>query len=934
MAMDALLNGSNLPFLEDLYAAWKENPASVDASWAQAFTELDNTSTMGQPSPSQIFLGPSSERGKGQKRTDDLIHGFRLKGHLRANLDPLGITKPKELPFLDYRTYGFGEADLDRPFHLEAMPLEPSATLREILKLMEETYCGTIGVEYMHLHEQEPLVWMQQRMEQSRNRTPFTTAQKREILSKISSAEGFESFLHKKYVGVKRFSLSGSDALIPMLAEIVECSSERGVEEIVFGMAHRGRLNVLTNILHKTAANMFSEFEHNSDPWDSLGIGDVKYHLGFSSDHASRSGNSIHLTMAFNPSHLEFVGAVVEGRVRAKQDRKNDEAGNKVVPVLLHGDAAFMGQGVVMETLNLAELRGYSTGGTVHIVTNNQVGFTTSPEDSRSTMYCTEIAKVLNAPILHVNADDPEACIHATILALDYRMKFHRDVVIDLVGYRRYGHNEGDEPSFTQPVMYEVIRAHESARALYVKQLAKEGTLSEAEGQKIFDDILTELNQQHEVARSQPTKMISSLSGVWQTFQGGEEAIVPEVETALKKSDIESLTKIMASVPEGFALHPKLTRIMEARASMGRGETSFDWATAELLAMSSLVAGKNHVRMSGQDSRRGTFSSRHAVVFDQKTGAAFSPISTIAGGRFEIYDSPLSEQGVMGFEFGYSLDSPEALVIWEAQFGDFANVAQVIIDQFIASSAEKWKRLSGLVLMLPHGYEGQGAEHSSARLERFLQLSAMDNLQVCNLSTPAQIFHALRRQVLRSYRKPLVIMTPKSLLRHPEAVSSREELMNGGFQRVIGDSAVAVTKVERVLLCTGKVYYDLVDERKKRGAENVAVVRVEELYPFPADQIKAALAPFKKMKSFVWVQEEPANMGAATFIAPRLTALAKEWPALEVLARQPSATPATGSKDSHDLEQRLLVGSAFGDPPPDRRQAKLEAAHAPVRAAS
>jgi 2-oxoglutarate dehydrogenase E1 component len=934
MAMDALLNGSNLPFLEDLYAAWKENPASVDASWAQAFAELDRAPAADNAKPSQIFLGPSSERGKGQKRTDDLIHGFRLKGHLRANLDPLGLQKPPELPFLDYRTYGFGEPDLDRPFHLEAMPLAPNATLREILRLMEETYCRTIGVEYMHLHEQEPLVWLQERMEQSRNRTPFTAAQKREILTKLSYAEGFENFLQKKYVGVKRFSLSGSDSLIPMLAEMVETASERGVEEIVFGMAHRGRLNVLTNILHKTAANMFSEFEHNSDPWDSLGIGDVKYHLGFSSDHNSRSGKQIHLTMAFNPSHLEFVGAVVEGRVRAKQDRKDDEAGNKVVPVLMHGDAAFMGQGVVMETLNLAGLRGYSTGGTVHVVINNQVGFTTSPEDGRSTMYCTEIAKVLNAPILHVNADDAEACVHAMLLALDYRMKFHRDVVIDLVSYRRYGHNEGDEPSFTQPVMYDMIRSHESARALYVKQLAQEGALTAAEGQKIFDDIMSELNKEHETARSQPQKVIPTLTGVWQSFQGGEESATPEADTALKMSDIEQLTKIMSTVPQGFTLHPKLQRILDARGAMGRGEAPFDWATAELLAMSSLVAGTNHVRMSGQDSRRGTFSSRHAVVFDQKTGAMFSPLSTIPGGRFEIYDSPLSEQGVMGFEFGYSLDSPDALVVWEAQFGDFANVAQVIIDQFIASSAEKWKRLSGLVLMLPHGYEGQGAEHSSARLERFLQLSAMDNLQVCNLSTPAQIFHALRRQVLRPYRKPLILMTPKSLLRHPEAISSREELASGSFQRVIADTTAPAAKVRRVLLCTGKVYYDLIDERKKRGAEDVAVVRVEEMYPFPADKIKAALAPYRKIESLAWVQEEPANMGAATFMTPRLSGLSKEWPTLEVVARQPSACPATGSKDSHDLEQRLLVGSAFGDPPPDRKQTKHEAAASPVRAAS
>ncbi len=931
MADSGLLTASNLPFFEDLYDAWLKDPASVEPAMAEEFAALSRTQVM-----SQVFVGPSSERGKGQKRVDDLIHSFRLRGHLRANLDPLGMQKIPDMPFLDYTTYGFGDADLDRPFHLEDMPLAPNATLREILRLLEETYCRYIGVEYMHLHDHDTLVWLQQRMEQSRNHARFDAAGKRKILTKLSYAEGLEQFLHRKYVGVKRFSLSGAEALIPMLAELTDRAGDGEVDELVIGMAHRGRLNVLTNILGKTPAQMFSEFEP-SDPWAYLGIGDVKYHLGFSGDHVSPSGGKVHLTMAFNPSHLEFVGAVVEGRVRAKQERKHDSIGAKVMPVIMHGDAAFIGQGVVMETLNLAKLRGYSTGGTLHIVINNQVGFTTSPEEGRSTRYCTEIAKLLNAPVFHVNADQPEACVHVLQLAVDYRTKFHSDVVIDLVGYRRLGHNEGDEPSFTQPLMYQVIREHKPVRELYAAELDKEGSVPAADAQQIFDGIMEEFNKGHEEARQHPNKMISTLAGVWQTFAGGEDAQVPEADTSLPEAKVRALCEAMALLPEGFTPHPKVQRILEARALMGKGEVPFDWATGELLAMASLVDAGTPVRMSGQDSRRGTFSSRHAYVYDQKTGEAYAPISRLTlrpdgkvGPRFEIYDSPLSEQGVLGFEFGYSLDSPDALCIWEAQFGDFANVAQVIIDQFLVSCADKWKRLSGLVLMLPHGYEGQGAEHSSARLERFLQLAAKDNIQVCNLSTPAQIFHVLRRQILRSYRKPLVIMTPKSLLRHPEAISSVADMAQGQFQRVIPDAASSVdgsaAKVRRVLMCSGKVYYDLIDERKKRGADNVAVVRVEQVYPFPAEPLKAALAPYRKIESLVWVQEEPQNMGAATFIAPRLSELFKGLPALEVVARQPSATPATGSKDSHDLEQRLLVESAFGDAARERPQATVHRA--------
>ncbi len=912
---DDLLAGGNLAFLEELWAAYQQNPESVDASWAPFFKQLKNGNGNGHHAAASPALGTDLRGDRAtslQARVDDLIHAYRLHGHVRTSLDPLGIDNNKTDPTLDIGYYGFSQQDMERNFHPDTLPLGANATLKDIIALLDQTYCDHIGVEYMHVPEERERVWLQRRMEEQRNQPRFTVEEQKRIMRKLAQAESFETFLHKKYVGAKRFSLSGGETLIPMLDALIELGAERGAEEVVMGMAHRGRLNVLTNIFAKTPAMMFSEFEHNQDPRLHMGTGDVKYHLGFSSDWTAQNGKVVHLTMGFNPSHLEFINPVVEGRVRAKQDRKQDRAGTKVVPVLMHGDAAFMGQGVVMETLNLMNLRGYTTGGTFHIVINNQVGFTTNPADSRSTNYCTDIAKLVNAPIFHVNGDDPEACVYVTKLAMEYRQEFHKDVVIDLVCYRRYGHNEGDEPSFTQPGMYKKIKEQPPVREKYVKQLVEKARLPQEESDKIYQQCMDDLSAQHELAKkSPPPEPFSTLGGVWQAYRGGRDAQNPDVETAVSKQIIGELTDKLVTLPNGFTPHPKIVKLLEGRKAMGHGTQAIDWGMGELLALASLVNEGSRVRLTGQDVRRGTFTSRHAVYFDQNTSAPYSPIAEMrkdAYAPFELYDSPLSEVGVLGFEFGYSLDAPDSLVIWEAQFGDFVNGAQVIIDQFISSSSDKWKRLCGLVLQLPHGYEGQGPEHSSARLERFLQLAAADSMQICNLTTPAQVFHVLRKQVLRPYRKPLVLMTPKSLLRHPAAVSQLDDFTEGGFQRIIADAGAP--KASRVLMCSGKVYYDLLEERRVRGlASEVAIVRLEQLYPLAEDTLKKILGGYKKAH-LTWVQEEPENMGAAFFVAPRFAALGFD---VTVVARKAAASPATGNKDSHDLEQQLLLKAAFGD---------------------
>ncbi|HEY8040621.1 MAG TPA: 2-oxoglutarate dehydrogenase E1 component, partial [Polyangiaceae bacterium] len=788
--------------------------------------------------------------------------------------------------------------------------LPERATLRQIVEHLRETYCGSIGVEFTHIEEPEPRDWLQESMESTRNHAPLQRAELLRILTKLTDAEILEQFIHKNYVGAKRFSLEGAESVIPMIDLLIESAGQKGIEELVIGMAHRGRINVLVNVMGKNVREIFAAFDDRR-PERFFGAGDVKYHLGYSSDVTTRGGRTLHLSMAFNPSHLEFVNPVVEGRVRAKIDRRKRKS---TMPLLVHGDAAFMGEGIIQETLNLSQLEGYSTGGTVHLVVNNQIGFTTVPGDSRSTRYCTDVARMLRVPIFHVNGEDPEAVIQVTRLAVEYRQRFKQDVVIDMYCYRKYGHNEGDEPRFTQPLMYALIDKKPTVREAYVARLVKAGhvTLEEA------DEIATWRRGTLEAALEDAREgdylhMPQAMGGVWAPYRGGPEANAPEVPTTFPKDKLLAAIERLTVMPDGFHANPKAHKILEQRRDRAMAGQGLDWGTAEHLAFASILMEGHGIRISGQDSRRGTFSHRHAVLYDTETGKPYTPLANLGGsgvGRFEIYDSPLSEAGVLGFEYGYSLDRPDKLVVWEAQFGDFANAAQVIIDQFIVSAEDKWMRLSGLVLLLPHGFEGQGPEHSSARLERFLALSAEDNVQVCNPTTPAQFFHLLRRQVIRPWRKPLIVLTPKSLLRHPEAVSTIDELAGGSFRRVIPDDWAEASKVRRILLCSGKVYYDLAAERRKRQARDIAVVRLEQYYPL-SDALAKALAPYREGTPVVWVQEEPRNMGAWYFMNARREAMFGARHPLSTACRPESASPATGSKAAHDLEQKMLLDEAF-----------------------
>ncbi|MCC6555538.1 MAG: 2-oxoglutarate dehydrogenase E1 component, partial [Polyangiaceae bacterium] len=890
-----------------------------------------------------------------QARVAQLINAYRVRGHLFAHIDPLGVP-PDSPPELDLRSFGLEVEDLDRPFattDLAGVP--PVLTLRQTIDHLDETYCRSIGVEFTHIEEPEHRKWLQQRMESTRNRLELDRATQLRILTKLSDAEIFEQFIHRAYeAGTKRFSLEGAESLIPLLDLLVERAGEQGVSEIVLGMAHRGRLNVLANIMEKSLREIFAAFE-DKDAERYLGGGDVKYHLGYSTDREVGGGKTIHLTLTFNPSHLEFVDPVVEGRARAKQDRvlaregaaaaagrrpdegprstgMRDDVGRRmtpppgarrrVMPLLIHGDAAFIGQGVVAETLNMMDLEGYTTGGTVHVIVNNQVGFTTTPGESRSTRYASDITRMLKVPVFHVNGEDPEAVAHVAHLAIDFRQRFGKDVVIDMYCYRRHGHNEGDEPRYTQPRMYASIDRKPTVRQVYVRRLVEMGQVSEQQAQEIVVRRRGALAEAlDEVKRKGFAPVLYSMGGVWAHYRGGGDAATPEAETAVPAAKLVALSKRLLELPEGFKPHPKVAPLLKARHDRLAAGEAFDWATGEVLAYATLLAEKTPVRLSGQDVQRGTFSHRHAVLSDAETGQRFAPLSQVAEhpARFEVYNSPLSEAGALGFEFGYSLDYPDALVIWEAQFGDFLNGAQVIVDQFITSSEDKWHRLSGLVLFLPHGYEGQGPEHSSARIERFLQNSAEDNIQVCNLTTPAQLFHALRRQVLRPWRKPLVIATPKSLLRVAATskgphrpVSTIKDLSEGRFQRVIPDtSGVDPADVKRILLCSGKVYYDLALAREARGIRDAAILRLEQLYPLN-DELPRALAPYKDGTRLVWVQEEPRNYGAWYYILANLPELLGDRLPLSCASRAPSSSPATGSRASHLLEQKMLVDEAFG----------------------
>jgi 2-oxoglutarate dehydrogenase E1 component len=850
-----------------------------------------------------------------QGRVYQLVNAYRVRGHLFAKIDPLGtpLDSRAPAPELELSNFGLTESDYDLPFPTVGVAgIAERATLREIIAHLSETYCGSIGVEFTHIEEPEARDWLQNAMESTKNRASLDREETIRVLTRLTDAEIFEQFVHTNFVNAKRFSAEGAESMIATLDLLIDYAAGHGIEEIVMGMAHRGRLNVLANIMGKNVREIFAAFR-DSNPERNLGRGDVKYHLGASADRVTSTGRKVHLSLAFNPSHLEFVNPVVEGRVRAKQDRQKRLG---VMPLLIHGDAAFMGQGVIPETLNMAGLEGYSTGGTIHLVVNNQIGFTTLPQDSRSTRYCTDITRMMKVPVFHVNGEDPEAVIQVTRLAIEFRQRFGKDVVIDMLCYRRYGHNEGDEPRFTQPVMYQLIDHKPTVREVYVNKLARSGQITTEVGDKLKADRKSALEQAlEEEKKGDWLRAPSAMEGIWTPYYGGPDARVEEVETRVSEAKLNDLATKLAELPEGFHVNPKIKALLELRRDRVASNTPFDWGTAEHLAFASLVAEGRRIRLSGQDSRRGTFSHRHATVYDTQNGQRYTPLAKLGeqhAGKFEVYDSPLSEQGVLAFDYGYSLDCPEGLVIWEAQFGDFVNGAQVIIDQFIVSAEDKWLRLSGLVMLLPHGYEGQGPEHSSARIERFLQLSASDNIQVCNLTTPAQLFHVLRRQVLRPWRKPLVIFTPKSLLRHKEAVSTTADLSKGSFQRVIPDAETNPRNVKRVLLCTGKVYYDLLDARRALKREDVAIVRLEQLYPVGAELIKA-LAVYADGTRLVWVQEEPRNMGPWYFLNSNLRGIIGERLPLSVVARPAAASPATGSKASHDLEQKRLINEALAE---------------------
>ncbi len=945
---NSFLFGANAVFIEELYSRYLDNPNLVDASWARFFEELDDDSravleelrgaswaprrsgVIGNGGRETASLPPGAPRPRSEV-TDEvrratldslravmMIRAYRVRGHLIANLDPLGLSRREYHPELDYRTYGFDEEDLDREIFIDNMLGLEVATLREIITTVRETYSGNIGVEYMHIQEPDQKAWIQERIETIHNRTQFTEMGKRTIYERLVEAETFERFLDRKYTGTKRFGVEGGETLIPSLEQILKVGSKLGIEEIVIGMAHRGRLNVLANVMKKPFAQIFGEFQGQSAyPEDVQGSGDVKYHLGTSADREF-DGKWVHLSLTANPSHLEVVNPVVLGKVRAKQDLRGDTDRSRVMGLLLHGDAAFAGQGIVAETLDLSELYSYRTGGTIHFIINNQIGFTTNPAFSRSGPYCSDLAKAVQAPIFHVNGDDPEATVHVARIATEFRQRFKSDVVIDMFCYRRQGHNEADEPAFTQPLMYRAIAQHPTVRQIYAEQLIDEGVLTREEAERIVTAFQQRLEGEFEAAKSFKLNKADWLEGAWSgmAIARGEAR---RGETALPVEKLKDLGERLCKIPEGFNAHRKIVRILQGRAKTIEAGAEIDWATAESLAFGSLVTEGTPVRLSGQDCGRGTFSQRHAVLVDQETEEKYIPLANLAPDQapFEVIDSPLSEMGVLGFEYGYSLADPRTLVLWEAQFGDFANGAQVIIDQFISSGESKWLRMSGLVMLLPHGYEGQGPEHSSARLERYLQLSAEDNWQVVNCTTPAQYFHVLRRQVRRNFRKPLVMMTPKSLLRHKLCRSRLADMgPNTSFHRVLYDDEVLCPDedVARVVLCSGKVYYDLFEERRNRGLKEVFFLRLEQLYPFPYKALIKELSRFRHAE-VVWCQEEPRNMGAWTFVAPRieevLTRIGANVTRPIYVGRPEAASPATGLYSIHVREQKRLVDEAL-----------------------
>jgi 2-oxoglutarate dehydrogenase E1 component len=932
---NSYLFGGNAPYVEEMYENYLANPGSVPDTWREYFDALQHVpaadGSNAKDVPHQPVVNAFAERAKlggtkvvvanrdadmGRKRTavQQLIAAYRNVGSRWADLDPLKRTEREQIPELEPAFYGFKDADQETVFDTNNTFFgKDKMSLRELINALRETYCQSIGAEYMYISDQVKKRWWQQKLESIRSKPNFTAEQKKHILDRVTAAEGLERFLHTKYVGQKRFSLEGGESFIASMDELIQEAGAKGVQEIVIGMAHRGRLNVLVNSLGKMPADLFAEFDHTAK--EDLPSGDVKYHQGFSSDVTTRGG-PVHLSLAFNPSHLEIVNPVVEGSVRARIDRRADPQGKQVLPVLVHGDAAFAGQGVVMETLALAETRGYFTGGTVHIVINNQIGFTTSdPRDARSTLYCTDIVKMIEAPVLHVNGDDPEAVVLATQLALEYRMEFAKDVVVDIVCFRKLGHNEQDTPSLTQPLMYKKIAAHPGTRKLYADRLASQGL-----GETLGDDMVKAYRAAMDAGKHTIDPVLTNFKSKyavdWTPFLN--KKWTDSADTAIPTAEWKRLAEKITTLPANFTPHPLVKKVLDDRAAMGRGETKVDWGMGEHMAFASLVASGYPVRLSGEDSGRGTFSHRHAVLHDQNREkwdiGTYTPLENVADNQapFVVIDSILSEEAVLGFEYGYASNDPNTLVIWEAQFGDFVNGAQVVIDQFIASGEVKWGRVNGITLMLPHGYEGQGPEHSSARLERFMQLSADLNMQVVQPTTASQIFHVLRRQVIRNLRKPLVIMTPKSLLRNKDATSPLAEFTKGGFQTVIPEHReLKADKVKRVIVCSGKVYYDLAKKRDE-AEEQVAILRVEQLYPFPHKVFAAELKKYPNLAEIVWAQDEPQNQGAWFFVQHYIHENMAEGQKLGYSGRAASASPAVGYSHLHQEQQKALVDGAFG----------------------
>ena len=928
------LSGSNASWVEAYYEDWLDDENSVPAQWAEVFSRLANghDPESGHLGVQEKFrqLGRLTTAVSTNTEISDhreasvvkLITAYRIRGHEAANLDPLGEPHHDPVADLDPAFQGLEPADLDREFDTAALFAPDRMKLREIIELCERVYCGSIGIESIHITDTSKRRWLQERLETGQGNYDVNNEERLRILHMLTAAEGLEKYLHTRYVGQKRFSLEGGDSLIPLLHEIMLHAGARGVEEVVMGMAHRGRLNVLVNILGKSPEMLFAEFEGNLQEQNPLHAGDVKYHLGFASD-IQTPGGPLHMAMAFNPSHLEIVDPVVLGSARARQMRRNDESHDKVMPILIHGDASFSGQGVIMELFQMSETRGFAVGGTLHIVVNNQIGFTTSnPDDMRSTLYCTTIAKMVHAPIFHVNGDDPEAVHHVMKIACDFRTRFKRDVVIDLVCYRRHGHNEADEPAVTQPLMYRNIRSMKTTRQKYADQLLERGLIGEHTAQQMMDEYREHLDRGEQVADVETEPRTNEYAANWHDFDHVDKPC--DVDTAIPLEKIRKLSEQLTTLPAEFKLHNRVNRIYEDRKRMAAGELPLDWGFAETMAYATLVDEGNKLRLVGQDSGRGTFFHRHAVLHNQVDGSTYTPLAEIKPDvEVNVIDSLLSEEAVLAFEYGYATAAPETLVIWEGQFGDFANGAQVVIDQFITSAGAKWGLYCGLVMLLPQGYEGQGPEHSSARLERYMQLCAEHNIQVCVPTTPSQIFHLLRRQMRRPFRHPLIVMSPKSLLRHPLATSSLDSLTHGKFENVIDEiDPIDENQVTQVVLCSGKVYFDLLQARRTRELHHVALIRLEQLYPFPHVEFEATVDRYPNAKLFVWCQEEPQNQGAWDQVKHRFHALHDGKRKLIYAGRPSAAAPATGYHQAHQEEQEKLVDDALtgrSDPSMNRR---------------